>query len=132
MGSRSASWIIDAEAVYTCGGAFFGLLPQKLPVFGLLDFDGGEVTVHAVGRGAKFIDPTGVDVVYVAGDFVVFAGECGGALPVHLEFWGGEVPVFADSQDDAHDEQDNGGTEDNVPEGKGEAYEEEDAEPLEE
>lgn len=62
----------------------------------MLSLDGGEVTVHAVGGGAEFVDSASVDVVHVAGDFVVFAGERGGALPVHLEFGGCEVPVFAD------------------------------------
>ena len=112
--------------------AFFGfLLQQRLPGFGLLNLDGGEVAVHAVGGGAEFVDSVRVDVVYVAGDFVVFAGECGGALPVRLEFWGGEVSVFADGQDNAHDDYDDDDAEDDVPEGEGEAYGEEDAEPFE-
>ena len=98
--------------------ALFGLLPQqRLPGFGLLNFDSGEVAIHAVGGGAEFVDSVRVDVVYVAGDFVVFAGECGGALPVRLEFWGGEVSVFADGQDNAHDDYDDDDAEDDVPEG---------------
>lgn len=60
----------------------------------MLSLDGGEVTVHAVGGGAEFVDSASVDVVHVAGDFVVFTGERGGALPVHLEFGGCEVPVL--------------------------------------
>ena len=113
--------------------AFFGLLLQQcLPGFGLLNFDGGEVAVHTVGGGTQFVDSAGVDVVYVAGDFVVFAGECGGALAVLLEFGGCEVPVFADGHDDARDEHDDDDAEDDVPEGEGEAYGEEDAEPFEE
>ena len=88
----------------------------------MLNFDGDEVAVHAVGGGAEFVDSASVDVVYVAGDFVVFAGERGGALPVHLEFGGCEVPVFADGQDDAQNEHDDDDAKDDVPEGEGEAY----------
>ena len=114
-------------------GTFVSFLPQqRLPGFGLLNFDGGEVTVHAVGGGAEFVDSASVDVVYVAGDFVVFTGERGGALAVHLEFGGCEVPVFADGQDDAQDEHDDDDAKDDVPEGEDEAYGEEDAEPFEE
>ena len=113
--------------------AFFGFLPQqRLPGFGLLNFDGGEVAVHTVGGGTEFVDSVRVDVVYVAGDFVVFAGECSGALPVHLEFGGCEVPVFADGHDDTQNEHDDDNAEDDVPEGEDEAYGEEDAEPFEE
>ncbi len=57
----------------------------------MLNLDGGEVAVHAVGGGAEFVDPVRVDVVYVAGDFAVSAGECGGALAVRLESGGWHV-----------------------------------------
>ena len=113
--------------------AFFGfLLQQCLPGFRLLNFDCGEVAVHTVGGGSEFVDSVGVDIVYVAGNFVVFAGECGGALAVCLEFGGCEVPVFADGQDDTQNEHDDDDAKDDVPEGECEAYGEEDAEPFEE
>ena len=72
--------------------------------------------------------PNGKKVNFTA----MAVGDGGGALPVHLEFGGCEVPVFADGQDNAQDEHDNEGAEDNVPEGEDEAYGEEDAEPFEE